>query len=213
MAAAHERGIAVIVDLVLNHTSREHPWFQDALTPGSAHDDWYLWSDDATGWPRGRTGRESGTRPAEPLLLRLLLGGHAGPQPRERRRSSLSSTASAGFWLEEMGVDGFRLDAVKHLIEDGSELENTPETIDVAGGLPRPRSTTDHPDALVLGEVYDASSITSRYVREGALDLTFDFGLASADDHVAQLARRRLDRGGAARGRRGLSARHRWRRS
>ena len=46
VAAAHERGIAVIVDLVLNHTSREHPWFQDARTPGSAHDDWYVWSDE-----------------------------------------------------------------------------------------------------------------------------------------------------------------------
>ena len=45
MAAAHERGIEVIVDLVLNHTSVEHPWFQDARTPGSAHDDWYVWSD------------------------------------------------------------------------------------------------------------------------------------------------------------------------
>jgi alpha-amylase len=43
VAAAHERGIAVILDLVINHTSREHPWFQDARTRRSAHDDWYVW--------------------------------------------------------------------------------------------------------------------------------------------------------------------------
>jgi glycosidase len=44
IAAAHERGIDVIVDLVMNHTSSENPWFEDARTPGSAHDDWYVWA-------------------------------------------------------------------------------------------------------------------------------------------------------------------------
>jgi hypothetical protein len=54
--AAHERGIDVIVDLVMNHTSSEHPWFEDARTPGSAHDDWYVWATENLAWlgPDGR---------------------------------------------------------------------------------------------------------------------------------------------------------------
>ncbi len=85
MAAAHARGIDVIVDLVLNHTSIDHPWFQDSRTPGSKHDDWYVWSDQKPPFARSR-------RPARlaqgwrPLVLRLLLGEHAGPEPQEPGR-------------------------------------------------------------------------------------------------------------------------------
>ena len=54
VAAAHKRGIKVVLDLVMNHTSDQHAWFQDSRTgPTSAHADWYLWRDPA-GWRRGR---------------------------------------------------------------------------------------------------------------------------------------------------------------
>src|SRR5262245_43592433 len=46
MAAAHERKLRVVVDLVLNHTSDQHPWFQSSRHPGSPKRDWYVWSDD-----------------------------------------------------------------------------------------------------------------------------------------------------------------------
>jgi glycosidase len=86
--------------------------------------------------------------------------------------------AVARFWLEDMGVAGFRLDAARHLLEDGSTLENTPATFDWLKVF-RTRTKAIHPTALVLGEVWDATSNASRYVRDGALDLTFDFGLAA----------------------------------
>ena len=86
--------------------------------------------------------------------------------------------AIADWWLD-LGVDGFRIDAARHLFEDGKTLENVPATFDWLEGF-RARIKADHPDALVLGEVWDASSTSARYVREGAVDLTFDFGLASA---------------------------------
>ncbi len=85
----------------------------------------------------------------------------------------------ARFWLEEMGVDGFRLDAARHLIEDGDRLENADATFTWLEGF-RERTKAAYPEALVLGEVFDATSMSSRYVRDGALDLTFDFGLAGA---------------------------------
>jgi glycosidase len=83
------------------------------------------------------------------------------------------------FWLDEMNVDGFRLDAAKHLIEDGKKLENTPATIEWLSGY-RSRLKADRADALVVGEVWDPTSMSSSYVRKGALDMTFDFGLAGA---------------------------------
>jgi glycosidase len=83
------------------------------------------------------------------------------------------------FWLQEMGVAGFRIDAARHLIEDGERLENTDATFDWLVDF-RDRLEEAKPEALVLGEVWDASSMSARYVKEGALDLTFDFGLASA---------------------------------
>ena len=176
MAAAHQRGIKVIVDLVLNHTSRDHPWFRDAQTAASAHRDWYLWADDrAFARPDGaRVWHEAGD---------AFYYGYFWEGMPDLNLENEAVTAEldgvADFWLQEMGVDGFRLDAAKHLIEDGDVVENTPETMTWLQGF-RNRLHERHPEALVLGEVYDASIVTSSYVREGGLDLTFDFGLASS---------------------------------
>jgi glycosidase len=177
MAAARERGIAVIVDLVLNHTSIDHPWFQDARTPGSEHDDWYLWS--TTGVPfAGPGGQRVWHKDGDRWYYGFFWEGMpdlnvANPEVI----SALDSVARS--WLEEMGVDGFRLDAARHLIEDGDRTENSAATFAWLEDF-RSRLKADHADALVLGEVFDATSMSSKYVRGGSLDLTFDFGLAGA---------------------------------
>ena len=67
VAAAHERGIAVLLDLPINHTSDQHPWFVDSQKPGSAHADWYVWSDVAGG-------RRTGTALGDAPLLRRVRG-------------------------------------------------------------------------------------------------------------------------------------------
>jgi glycosidase len=177
LAAAHDRGIAVIVDLVLNHTSRDHPWFKDALVPGSTHDDWYLWETT-----RPRITKAGGDRVWHAAGDRFYYGYFWEGMPDlnlENPEVTAELDAIGRFWLDAMGVDGFRLDAAKHLIEDGDKLENTPATLAWLAGY-RERLKADHPEALVLGEVWDATSMASRYVRDGSLDLTFDFGLASA---------------------------------
>lgn len=177
MAAAHARGIAVIVDLVLNHTSIDHPWFQDARTPGSLHDDWYVWS--TTGVPfAGPGGRRVWHKDGDRWYYAYFWEG----MPDLNLTNPDVTTALdaiARHWLNVLGVDGFRLDAARHLIEDGKQLENTPATFAWLEAF-RGRIHADRPDALILGEVFDATSMSSRYVREGALDLTFDFGLAGA---------------------------------
>jgi glycosidase len=177
MAAARERGIAVIVDLVLNHTSIDHPWFQDARTPGSEHDDWYLWS--TTGVPfAGPGGQRVWHKDGDRWYYGFFWEGM--PDLNVANPDVISALDGvARFWLDDMGVDGFRLDAARHLIEDGDRTENSAATFEWLEDF-RNRLKADHPDALVLGEVFDATSMSSKYVREGSLDLTFDFGLAGA---------------------------------
>jgi len=177
MTAAHERGIDVIVDLVLNHTSIEHPWFQDARIPGSAHDDWYVWSTEPPPFA-GPGGQRVWHKEGDRWYYAYFWEGMP-----DLNLTNPDVTAAldgvARFWLDDMGVDGFRLDAARHLIEDGKRLENTPATFTWLKDF-RSRMKIDHPNALILGEVYDATLMSSRYVREGSLDLTFDFGLAGA---------------------------------
>lgn len=177
MAAARERGIAVVVDLVLNHTSIDHPWFQDARTPGSDHDAWYVWSETAPA-VAGPGGRPVWHTDGE----RSYYGYFWEGMP-DLNVANPDVTAAlddvARLWLEESGVDGFRLDAARHLIEDGSQLENTAATFAWLEGF-RSRVQAVEPEALLVGEVWDATSTAARYVNDGALDVAFEFGLASA---------------------------------
>ncbi|MFP5341864.1 MAG: alpha-amylase family glycosyl hydrolase [Candidatus Limnocylindria bacterium] len=176
VAAARERGIEIVVDLVVNHSSREHPWFEASAAGDPAYADWYVWADERppVSGPAGR--------PVWHQLGGRWYYGYFWEGMPDLDVSNDAVTAElddiARFWVDEMGVAGFRLDAARHLIEDGAELENTPETFDWLRGF-RERLQAVEPGALVLGEVWDATSVASRYVREGALDLAFEFGLAS----------------------------------
>lgn len=177
VSAAHERGIAVIVDLVINHTSIQHPWFQDALTRGSAHEDWYVWSET-----RPAVARSDGSRVWYEAGGRYYYAYFWEGMPDLNLKNpevTAELDAIGRFWLSEMGVDGFRLDAARHLIEDGKRLENEPATFAWLAAFRETLKAERH-DALVLGEVWDATSMSSRYVRDGSLDMAFDFGLAGA---------------------------------
>ena len=166
---AHRRGIAVIVDMPLNHTSRQHPWFVDSRKPGSAHADWYVWSDA----PRGSNWFADGGR---------YYYANFGPDLPDLNYRDPAVTAEAEaiahFWLSDVGIDGFRIDAAKHLIEIGPATQNTAETHAWLGAFRRDLATTD-PGALLVGEVWDTSATSASYVPTD-LDMTFDFGLSGA---------------------------------
>ncbi|HLO34601.1 MAG TPA: alpha-amylase family glycosyl hydrolase [Candidatus Deferrimicrobium sp.] len=175
VAAAHERGIAVISDLVLNHTSDQNPWFVDSLA-GTGHRDWYIWSgtDPGYGGPDGQqVWHPGGTR---------FYYGQFGPGLPDLNLRNPDVTAEledvARFWVEEVGFDGFRLDAIKHLIEDGTTQVNTPETHAWLQAF-RTALHETAPNALLVGEVYDLSVAVARYVPED-VDLAFDFDRAQA---------------------------------
>ena len=133
---AHRRGLKVITELVVNHTSDQHPWFQRArqAKPGSSHRDYYVWSDTDQKYRGTRiifTDTETSNWTWDPVAQAYYWHRFFSHQPDLNfdNPAVLRSVLKAmGFWLD-MGVDGLRLDAVPYLIErEGTNNENLPET-------------------------------------------------------------------------------------
>jgi alpha-amylase len=185
MTAAHARGIDVIVDLVLNHTSIDHPWFQDALA-GGIHHDWYVWSPTDPSWPNPIGGGDPWHSADGGYYYGVF--GEGMPDLNLRTPEVTAEIQRiAAFWLNEMGVDGFRLDAAKHLIEDGPDAQaNTPETHAWLAGF-RGSVHTHKPAALVLGEVADGRFVSSGYATDGSLDMAFDFEIGPSTATAVQI--------------------------
>jgi glycosidase len=174
--AAHARGIAVIVDLVLNHTSVQHPWFQASLGGAGDYADWYIWADEDPAY-RGPEGRQVW----HPYERRFYYGVFWSGMP-DLNLTNPDVTAElydiARFWLEDLGVDGFRLDAVKHFIEDGETQENTPASIAWAAAF-NTHVQSLNPNALTVGEIWSNSFAIAPYV-PNSVNLAFEFDLAMA---------------------------------
>ncbi|MDJ0769398.1 MAG: alpha-amylase family glycosyl hydrolase [Ilumatobacter sp.] len=174
LAAAHERGIAVLIDLVINHSSREHPWFEAALAGDPDDADWYLWADEDPGTPSPWHGGPMWHPAGDRFYFGLFWEGMpdlnlANPEVTAELRDV------ARFWLDDVGVDGFRLDAARHLIEDGATVSDTPATVAWLEGF-NDYVDSIAPDALVLGEVWSPTAEVAAYVPD-ALDLAFEFEL------------------------------------
>jgi maltose alpha-D-glucosyltransferase / alpha-amylase len=133
--AAHARGLRVIADLVLNHTSDQHPWFQEARKdPESPYRDYYVWSDSDEKYQGTRiifTDTEPSNWTWDEQAGQYFWHRFFSSQPdlnfdNPAVREEMKKIAK--FWLE-MGIDGFRADAVPYLIErEGTSNENLPET-------------------------------------------------------------------------------------
>jgi len=134
LEAAHARGIRIIVDMVMNHTSDAHPWFQESRQPGSAKRDWYVWSDTDDRWPEARiifTDTEHSNWTWDPVAGQYFWHRFFSHQPDLNYDNPEVAEAMLDvvrFWLG-LGFDGLRLDAVPYLFErDGTNGENLPET-------------------------------------------------------------------------------------
>lgn len=182
LTEAHRRGLRVIVDLVLNHTSVEHPWFaESAQSPSSPRREWYVWSKTNPGWgqpwnPAGQSWHERGGE----WYYGLFWSGM--PDLNFRTQAARSEmTRIATKWVER-GVDGFRLDAVRHLVEtgpgpgqEGSE-ENHVYLRELAQAVHGAR-----PQAAMVGEVWSTTGELAKYFGRGdELEMLFDFPLAGA---------------------------------
>ena len=153
VAEAHQRGIKVLVDMVLNHTSSEHPYFQAALhDTTSPYRAWYRFAPSPLG--KGPHGGDDWHR--SPVRDEYYYGVFWSGMPDlnfETPAVREEAKKIATFWLRDMGVDGFRLDAVPYLVEEGSCLMGCPGTHaflhEYAGHI---RSVK--PDAYTVGEAW-----------------------------------------------------------
>jgi maltose alpha-D-glucosyltransferase/alpha-amylase len=155
---AHRRGIRIIADLVMNHTSDQHPWFQESrLDRSNPKAEWYVWSDDDQRYPGARiifvdAERSNWTWDAQrQQYFWHRFFSHQPDLNYDNPEIQHTMIDVVRFWLD-IGLDGFRLDAVPYLYErDGSNCENLPETHEY---LKRIRKEIDasHPGKVLLAE-------------------------------------------------------------
>ncbi len=176
LAAAHARGIKVIIDLVMNHSSSQHPWFTQSAANQNGYRDWYVWSDNNPGTP-GPLGGVAWHPKNGDYYYGLFWDGmpdlnYTHPPVKEEMFNVVK------FWLDK-GVDGYRLDAIKYLVEDGPLLENTSQTYALLEEF-NDVYKTENPEAFTVGEVWSSTQSIIPYVQNDRLDVCFEFGLAGA---------------------------------
>lgn len=182
LAAAHQRGIRVIMDLVLNHSSSQHPWFKDAAAgPGAPLRDHYVWSEVFLDWDRPWGPGPTWVKAGASWYYALFWEG----MPDLNFTSAAvraEMTDVARFWLSR-GVDGFRLDAARYLVETGPGpgQADTPETHAFWRDL-RAMMDSEAPGSMTVGEVWEQTSVVVPYFGTAAspeLHMLFDFDGAS----------------------------------
>jgi glycosidase len=180
---AHKRGIRVIVDLVLNHTSNKHAWYVAAQNPESFYHDFYRWADErplledgspAPNWHKHDNGKwiYGAFSPGIPDL------DLTNPNVKDKM------FRVARYWLKDLGVDGFRLDAIKFLVEDG--LNDTVSTEGTHAWLREFQAycKSINSDCFIVGEVWSGTDEIARYGTD-QVDVCFQFSLSGAYVQVA----------------------------
>lgn len=180
MKEAHKRDIKVIMDLVVNHTGREHPWFKEALADeNSPYRSWYTFAKSDE---RVRADGAVGGKPWHSYggfnYLGIFWEGMPDlnfDEPKVREEM----IRIGQFWLEQ-GFDGFRLDAAKHIYGDFVSTASTPEIQEKNKAWWQQFRTGMNkvkPDAYLIGEVWDSLAVIAPYF-DHALDSAFNFDLA-----------------------------------
>ena len=171
---AHRRGLRVITELVLNHTSDRHPWFQRARRAkrGSVWRDFYVWSDTPDKYRQARIifkDFETSNWTWDPVARAYYWHRFYSHQPdlnydNPRVRKEIISVVD--FWLD-LGVDGLRLDAVPYLYErEGTSCENLPETHAFLKEL-RAHVDAKYPNRMILGEANQWPEDAAQYFGQG----------------------------------------------
>jgi len=172
---AHRRGIRVIVDFVMNHTSDQHPWFQASRSdPDGPYGDFYVWSDSDTSYSDARiifVDTESSNWTFDPVRRQYFWHRFFSHQPDlnfENPRVQDAIMEALRFWLD-LGIDGYRLDAVPYLFEEeGTDCENLPRTHEF---LRQVRAEVDrlYPGTVLLAEANQWPDDVVHYMGEASV--------------------------------------------
>ena len=187
VGAAHQRGLRVITELVCNHTSDQHPWFQRArrARPGSAYRDWYVWSDTDQRYRDARVifnDFETSNWTWDPVAQAYYWHRFYSHQPDlnfDNPRVQAAIIKVVDHWLG-MGIDGLRLDAIPYLYErEGTNCENLPESHSFLKKLRR-HIDEQFPNRMLLAEANQWPEDAVAYFGEGEGDechMAFHFPL------------------------------------
>jgi len=178
---AHQRDLHIIMDLVINHCSSEHPWFQKSLEQDEKYRDYFVWADMETIEAEGnlekeKTGDSDNIRQwnevegQDELYFSFFYSGmpdlnYDNPKVREEVHNM------GKFWLTEIGVDGFRLDAAKHIFPDHRAEENHAFWAEF-----KSKMEAFKPDAYMVGEVWSDLETQAPYAQ--GFSALFNFDLA-----------------------------------
>jgi alpha-amylase len=185
LAEAHKRDIRVVLDLVINHSSSEHPWFLAALADStSPYFDFYVWErgENITSMYVEQTGPDSDNRrrwnPTEAYDDIFFYAYFYGGMPdlnfdNPALRDTIYDIGR--FWLEK-GVDGFRLDAAKHIFPDDRAEDNHAFWVEFRAEMEKV-----NPDVLLVGEVWASTDIVKPYLTGLRSLFNFDLGYAIMD--------------------------------
>ena len=178
LAEAHKRDIKVIIDLVLNHTSAQHPWFLDALNQGSGHHDWYIWKDQDPG-TLGPWGAQAWYKATNGEYYYAIFWDQMPDLNYDNPAVRQEAKKISSFWLKDAGIDGFRLDAVRYLEEDDKLADSVTnhEFLKEWGAYYR----SINPQAFTVGEAWTDNANVKEYTKTDAeLDSAFNFDLSAA---------------------------------
>ena len=171
----HQRGIRVVIDFVINHTSSEHPWFISSQDPASGFRNWYVWEDSNPG-NHGPWGQNLWYEANGSYYYALFWSEMPDLNYHEPMVTKAMYNASR-FWLE-LGVDGFRVDAARYLFEEGVTLQDAKTSIAWFQDW-RTFYTDINPDAYTVGEVWTDTQIIAKYNEpERGMQQYFMFDLA-----------------------------------
>jgi glycosidase len=173
---AHAMGIRIIIDLVLNHTSSRHPFFIDAnSSPQSPYRNWYIWDESSPGnhWYSGKVG-----------YYYAYFGGDMPDLNYTNPAVTAEIDKVVKYWLKDIGIDGFRVDAVKDLIEEGPKLEDTSSTHAWLKNF-YAMYKAENPEAYTVGEIFGAGAFGAKGYTGNQLDQVFNFEMASGFSNSA----------------------------
>ena len=175
---AHKRDIRIIIDLVMNHTSSKNPWFQNALTPGGEYHDWYKWSETDPDTP-GPWGAKAWHLASNGQYYYAIFWdqmpdlNYDNPAVRDEIKKVTS------FWLKDVGIDGFRLDAARYLVEDEKLADSTVNHAFFQEWGTYYREVS--PSAFAVGEIWTENYTVSTYIKNNnEFDSAFNFDLSGA---------------------------------
>lgn len=180
LMSAHQLGIKVIMDLVINHSSDKHPWFIKSASNDSFYRNFYRWETS----PSSQTGPwgQQLWYPKNGSNYYALFWSGMPDLNYNYQPVKDSIFAAAKYWIKDMGVDGFRLDAAMYLYEEGTTLKNHPKTVSFWKEF-NDSCKSWNSNSLLVGEVWDTPENIALYTDK--LDLCFDFNLAEANMSAA----------------------------